>query len=102
MNPSTLSDDDFYPLIEARHCDPFKVLGIRELQGSWFARVLRPDAAEIVVVDAQDSSRRFPLQKVHDCGFFESVLRGVDGPFDYFLEMKSYAGVTWRLSVVGS
>ncbi|PTX96880.1 1,4-alpha-glucan branching enzyme [Spartobacteria bacterium LR76] len=96
MNPSTLSDDDFYPLIEARHCDPFKVLGIRELQGSWFARVLRPDAAEIVVVDAQDSSRRFPLQKVHDCGFFESVLRGVEGPFDYFLEMKSYAGVTWR------
>ena len=32
MNPSTLSDDDFYPLIEARHFDPFKLLGVREFQ----------------------------------------------------------------------
>ena len=55
MNPSTLSDDDFYPLIEARHFDPFKLLGIREFQGSLFGRVFRPDAAEVTVVDVSDS-----------------------------------------------
>src|SRR4029077_6306463 len=47
VNCSTLSDNDFYPLIEARHFDPFKLLGVREFQGSQFARVLRPDAAEV-------------------------------------------------------
>lgn len=96
MNPSTLPDDDFYPLIEARHGDPFKILGIRELQGSWFGRVYRPDAAEVTIVDVADKTRRFPLSRVHDGGFFESVLRGVEHPFEYLLELKSHEGVTWH------
>jgi len=102
MNPSTLPDDDFYPLIEARHCDPFKILGMREFQGSWFARVWRPDAAEVVVVDKFDGSRRFPLTKVLDEGFFESVLRGVEQPFDYVLEYTNHAGQKWILPDVYS
>jgi len=95
MNPSTLPDDDFYPLIEARHGDPFKLLGIREFQGSLFGRVWRPGAAEVALVDAHDAARRFPLTKVHPDGFFESVLRGVEVPFEYRLEFKSHEGVSW-------
>jgi 1,4-alpha-glucan branching enzyme len=95
MNPSTLPDDDFYPLIEARHGDPFKILGLREFQGGWFGRVFRPQAAEVTVVDAHDASRRFPLARVHDSGFFESVLRGAGQAFDYRLEFKSHEGATW-------
>jgi 1,4-alpha-glucan branching enzyme len=96
VNPSTLPDDDFFPLIEARHLDSFKLLGIREFQGSQFGRVFRPDAAEVAIVDTADNARRFPLTKVHPDGLFESVLRGVEHPFDYVLEMKSHAGETWR------
>lgn len=96
MNPSTLPDDDFYPLIEARHNDPFKILGLREFQGGWFGRVWRPDAAAVEVIDATDSARRFALKKIHPGGFFESVLRGVGAPFDYVLEFTSHEGVTWR------
>lgn len=96
MNPSTLPDDDFYPLIEARHGDPFKILGIREFQGRWFGRVYRPDAAEVTMVAVADKSRRYELKRVHDAGFFESVLRGVEGPFEYLLELKSHKGVTWH------
>ena len=95
MNPSTLSDDDFYPLIEARHFDPFKFLGVREFQGSQFARVFRPDVSEVAVVDASDDNRRFPLNRVHADGLFEGVLRGADQAFDYVLEMKSHLGDTW-------
>jgi 1,4-alpha-glucan branching enzyme len=95
MNPSTLSDDDFYPLIEARHGDPFKMLGIRELQGSWFARVWRPDAAAVTLVDAADPTRRIVLDRVHDDGFFETVLRGVDHPFVSRLEFRGHDGGTW-------
>lgn len=96
MNPSTLPDDDFYPLIEARHGDPFKILGMREFQGSWFGRVYRPDAAEVTIVAVGDKSKRYPLTRVHDAGFFESVLRGAEGPFEYLLELKSHEGVTWH------
>ena len=96
MNPSTLSDDELYPLIEARHSDPFKILGIREARGSQFGRVFRPDAAEVTIVDAGDAARRFPLTKIHPDGLFESALQGVDRPFDYLLEMKSHSGDTWR------
>ena len=96
MNPSTLPDDDFYPLIEARHGDPFKILGVREFQGSFFGRAWRPDAGEVTLVDAADSTRRFPLTRVHPDGYFEAVLRGAEQPFDYLLEMKSPAGVTWQ------
>ena len=95
MNPSALPDDDFFPLIEARHLDSFKLLGIREFQGSQFGRVFRPDAAEVAIVDTADDARRFPLTKVHPDGLFESVLRGVEQPFDYVLEMKRH-GETWR------
>ena len=95
MNPSTLPDDDFYPLIETRHGDPFKVLGIREFQQGYFGRAWRPDATEVTIVDTADFTRRFPLKKVHPDGFFEAVLRGVDQPFDYVLEMKDHAGETW-------
>ena len=96
MNPSTLSDDELYPLIEARHSDPFKILGIREARGIQFGRVFRPDAAEVTIVDAGDAARRFPLTKIHPDGLFESALQGVDRPFDYLLEMKSHSGDAWR------
>jgi len=95
VNPSTLSDDDFYPLIESRHCDPFRILGVRELQGGWFARVWRPDAVEVTLVDVDDATRTFPLQRVHPDGFFESVLRGVEAPFNYRLEFTGHDGSEW-------
>src|SRR5471032_1450750 len=95
MNPSTLQDDDFYPLIEARHCDPFKILGVRKNGKEWDAHVLRPDAAEITVVDLKDSTRRFPLKRLNDEGLFEAALPGVDESFAYNLELKSHAGDIW-------
>ena len=98
MNPSLLPDDDFYPLIETRHCDIFRVLGLREKPGggSWVGRVFRPDAREVTLVETGGQNRRFPLHKIADEGLFESVLEGVTGSFDYLLEMVSHTGTTWQ------
>ena len=74
MNPTLLADDDFYPLIEARHCDPFRILGLREFQGRWIGRVFRPDAAKVRMVDAE--GKAFDLTRVHEAGLFEAVLPG--------------------------
>jgi len=94
MNPSLLADDDFYPLIEARHCDPFRILGLRELQGRWLGRVFRPDVAKVCMVDA--GGREFELTRVHEAGLFESVLPGVGEPFGYTLEFTGHDGARWR------
>jgi 1,4-alpha-glucan branching enzyme len=96
MNPSTLPDEDFYPLIEARHCDPFKILGVREFQGSWFARVFRPDVAKAILHELGGAGRTFELSRIHPDGFFEAHL-GTDGQvLSYELELTAHDGHTWR------
>jgi 1,4-alpha-glucan branching enzyme len=94
MNPSLLPDDDFYPLIEARHCDPFRILGLREFQGRWIGRVLRPDAAKVRIVAVDGGT--FDLVRIHESGLFEAVLPGVDGEFGYTLEFTGHDGTKWR------
>ncbi|MFA7343474.1 MAG: 1,4-alpha-glucan branching protein GlgB [Terrimicrobiaceae bacterium] len=94
MNPSLLSDNDFYPLIEARHCDPFRILGLREFQGRWIGRAFRPDAAKVRMVDA--GGKAFELARIHGAGVFEAVLPGVTGEFGYTLELTAHDGTRWR------
>ena len=97
MNPSLLPDEDFYPLVEARHCDPFRILGVRRHPDgrAWVARAFRPDAREVTLVALADE-RRFPLHKIADEGLYEAVLVGVEDYFDYALEMVSHEGDRWR------
>ena len=94
MNPSLLADEDFYPLIEARHCDPFRILGLREFQGRWIGRVFRPDAAKARVVDTE--GKAFDLTRIHESGLFEAVLPDVTGEFGYTLEFTGHDGTKWR------
>ncbi len=101
MNPSLLPDDDFYPLVEARHCDPFRILGLRELPAhasasGWVARCFRPDAREVRLIDLYNESRSFQLDRVAEEGLYESILPGVDSAFSYVLELVSHDGVVWR------
>ena len=92
MTSSTLPDDDLYPLIEARHADPFRILGLRDSGKGWIARVWRPDVDAVTLREAGPGKRRFVLEKIHQEGLFESVLPGVDAPFSYDLELRSAAG----------
>ena len=96
MNPSLLSDDDFYPLIEARHSDPFRILGLREFQGRWLMRVLRPDAAKVEALG--DNGQRFELAKIHEGGLFELALPGVQEAFSYTLRFTGHGGDVWAAS----
>jgi len=96
MNPSSLPDDDYYPLIEARHADPFRILGLRETSGKYFARTLRPDAKTASIVGTGMAAKRFELESKDGAGFFEAELPGVTAPFDYVLEFTDHSGTTWR------
>jgi len=95
MNPSLLSDDDYYPLIEARHCDPFRILGIRGAEGEAIARVFRPDAAGVTLVEEGGIGRRFDLVKKDYIGVFEREFGAEAPPLRYRCEYTGHDGVTW-------
>lgn len=97
MNPSSLPDDDYFPLVEARHCDPFKLLGLRKGEEGLYARVFYPAATAVTVVDAGNRAWKHKLRKVDQAGLFEALLPDKEEPFDYLLEIAEPDGVT-RLS----
>ena len=92
MNPpvvtaSFLPSEDLYPLIECRHSDPHRILGVRPGgNGGSVLRVFQPEAMSVAVVFAD--GRRRELAKVHVAGVFESFSEAVlpSGPCDYTVE----------------
>ncbi len=94
MNPSLLSDADYYPLVEARHDDPFRILGIRGTDKAKIARVFRPDAKSVTLVESGGSERKIELNRAGDGGVFEAEL-GKDAPIGYHLDYTGFNGETW-------
>ena len=96
MIPSCLTPDDFFPLIEARHCDPFRILGIRLSNGKFVARVLRPDASEVAVLIEGKGVKSQKLARVDECGLFEGEVAGFSEGMAYTLDLTGHDGRKWR------
>jgi 1,4-alpha-glucan branching enzyme len=96
MIPSRLDANDYYPLIEARHCDPFRILGIRSCDGKFVARVLRPDAAEVTVILEGKGAKPQKLSRLDEHGLFEGEIAEFSEGMPYTLELTGHDGVKWR------
>ena len=96
MIPSRLDSNDYYPLIEARHCDPFRILGIRSCDRKFVARVLRPDAAEVTVILEGKGAKPQKLTRLDEHGLFEGEIAGFSEGMPYTLELTGHDGVKWR------
>ena len=96
MIPSRLDSNDYYPLIEARHCDPFRILGIRSCDRKFVARVLRPDAAEVAVILEGKGVKPQKLTRLDEHGLFEGEIAGFSEGMPYTLELTGHDGVKWR------
>ena len=96
MIPARLNADDYYPLIEARHCDPFRILGIRSCDGKFVARILRPDAAEAAVILDGKGVKPQILTRLNEHGLFEGEITGFSEGMTYTLELTGHDGVKWR------
>jgi len=96
MIPSRLDSNDYYPLIEARHCDPFRILGIRSCDGKFVARFLRPDAAEVAVILEGKGAKPQKLTRLDEHGLFEGEIAGFSEGMPYTLELTGHDGVKWR------
>ena len=79
---------DLYPLLECRHCDPHRILGVRSHhKGGTIARVFYPGASSVNL--SFSSGEKLPLTKVHADGLFEaeSVNEIPSDPIAYMIEV---------------
>jgi 1,4-alpha-glucan branching enzyme len=97
---TTLSTLDVTLLLEARHPDPFGVLGPHPVERDGVTRLavraLTPGASEAWVLPRGGEHHPIPMERVHDGGFFEAVLGPVGLDFRYRLRFRSAAGGTWE------
>ena len=94
MNPSLLPDDDYFPLIEARHCDPFRILGLRKSDNKMLVRVMRPDAAKVDLVT--EDGKKTALKNIDPHGVFELPVPSLSIGDPYTLEFTAHSGSKWR------
>ncbi len=88
-------------LVEARHWDPFSVLGPHVVPlrtGKAVAiRAILPDAARASVVTLRDGEEvRAEMERLHPDGLFEAVFADRDEAFPYRIEIENDEGHRWR------
>jgi 1,4-alpha-glucan branching enzyme len=89
---STASVEDIYRIIYTEHYDPYTVLGIHKVSVDGMpatsVRAFMPLAAEAAVLREFDdgSIREYPMEQVHEEGFWEYVFPDEPEPFPYKLK----------------
>ena len=95
---STLSHEAVDALWQARHGDPFSVLGVHAWDGRKVVRVFRPDANEIKITlkslqEGYLGERSFAMSCTRE-GIFEVLLEDAPAHFSYVLEITPKSGGT--------
>jgi 1,4-alpha-glucan branching enzyme len=93
---STIDDGALYAILEARHGDPFAVLGMHQAGEQLVVRVLRPDARSVTVLSLDEPGKSWPALMTHGDGFFEAIIEGAEQRFRYLLEFTAHDGSTWK------
>ncbi len=97
----TVRKEDIKRLVEARHWDPFSVLGPHVVSlrtGKAVAiRAILPDAAHAFVLALTDGQeRRTEMGRLHPAGIFEAVFPGREASFPYRIEIENDEGLCWQ------
>jgi 1,4-alpha-glucan branching enzyme len=88
-----LAGDEVERICDARHRDPFAVLGMhRGDPGRLWVRAMLPGAARVSVVEAAGERPVADLARRHDAGFFEGAVPG-QAPFRYRLRVEAGGAV---------
>jgi 1,4-alpha-glucan branching enzyme len=83
-----MRDADALALIEARHADPFAVLGLHsDADGKWWVAAMLPRARAVDITDASTGKTVTPLQARGEGGLFEAVIPRRRKRFDYRLQV---------------
>ena len=84
-----LNDAEVAALVEARHGDPFAVLGLHaDAAGTLWVRAMLPGAASVAVVDAASGKRAAELALRDAAGLWEGAIARRQNRFDYRLAVR--------------
>ncbi|MCD7778096.1 MAG: 1,4-alpha-glucan branching enzyme, partial [Clostridiales bacterium] len=79
--------------------DPHHILGMHEIEkdgkSALVVRVLNPQAKEVSVIDDKKGTE-YPLEKIHQDGFFEGYIKGRKKWFKYRLKTTNHDGSEWE------
>ncbi|HCV43748.1 MAG TPA: 1,4-alpha-glucan branching enzyme [Bacteroidetes bacterium] len=93
---TTAPVDEVYQVIYTDHSDPFRVLGphiVKDKGGSALAiRAFIPDAESLSVVIETGKANEYPMDKVHETGFFEVVIPKQTDVAPYELKKTTHGG----------
>ncbi|MBV9521720.1 MAG: 1,4-alpha-glucan branching protein GlgB [Alphaproteobacteria bacterium] len=79
-------------LLQARHGDPFALLGMHDVAGAIVVRVFLPWARELAVIDAETGSVAAELPRRDAAGVFAGVVPRREAPFRYRLRAEGALG----------
>ena len=96
------SSDDVEAIVAGRHGDPFAILGPHSVKGGFAVRVFVPNAETVELVGDGGESLA-TLEKTHEAGFFEGLMkrrRGVkvSAPPPRYRIVAGNAGGSWDLA----
>ena len=83
-------------LVEARHDDPFAVLGPHEAAGGVVIRAFVPGAERVEVIEEETGAAVGELKLRHEAGLFEALIKNRPAWFGYTLRAHN-AGGTWEV-----
>ncbi|MCD7905215.1 MAG: 1,4-alpha-glucan branching protein GlgB [Clostridiales bacterium] len=86
-------------VISADCGDPHHILGMHEIEkdgkAALVVRALNPQAKEISVIDVKKGTE-YSIEKIHQDGFFEGLIKGRRKWFKYKLKITNHDGSVWE------
>lgn len=95
---ATASIEDILRIVFTEHYDPYTVLGIHRVtldgEAATVVRAFLPEASQAWVLRefSPDHVEEYPMERVHEEGFFECVFADDAEPFPYTLRRVAYDG----------
>ncbi|MCI5679359.1 MAG: 1,4-alpha-glucan branching protein GlgB [Bacteroidales bacterium] len=91
---------DIFHIVNGEHGDPHTVLGMHEIEQDGkkmvTVRAFLPGAKAITVIDQNNKRKKYPMELLHQDGFFEVTIEDREEWFRYQLEYTDYSDHSWK------
>lgn len=87
-----LDPNEIAALLHGAHSDPFGVLGPHRVGEDLVVRVFRPEAREIQIISADDSTKVFPAERLHIEGLYQATIPNETRAFSYRVKVVAFDG----------
>lgn len=92
---------ELYEIVNSEHRNPHHILGMHEVEvdgkKAVAVRAFIPQADSISVIDDKNPKLKYNMKKIHNDGFFETVLLNRKKCFRYQLNIVDYQGNKWSV-----